>query len=475
MTRFRRYLPLVGVALGAVLVPPLVGSATAPPDSDRATRRARPSRARRASSDPVDSGAGGARRRWLEFVGEADADTYAGGAPLRDLVEGERVLMIGDSIMASTSRRYGGEMCEELVPRGWEVEIDAETGRFVDFGDRVLDARLDADWDVAVVMLGNNYGADQGVFEEYLTEIVDRLAPRPTVLLTVTEFRPDRAEVNEVIYDIAADNENVRVVDWAAETADDPALVGGDGLHLSDLGRARYADLVGRELGRAPGFGEGDCLGSDFTDDSAITPQPGQVTPPPTNQSERRRRRRRRWRHGAGGHRCTHRAHDCCCSGSDDHPAADDAAAAAAADDRRRRPPPEQLPRRRRRRDDRRRRRRHRRPPRTSPPGPAADSRCALGRAETRPGSATDSEPTGVQSRRTRRETRVGTPPRPARLDRCCKPRVSPCRSAAASSSRGPTSRSCPRTRSASSAATAPARPACSASSAVMPSRLPGE
>ncbi len=118
--------------------------------------------------------------------------------------------MIGDSIMASTSRRYGGEMCEELVPRGWEVEIDAETGRFVDFGDRVLDARLDAEWDVAVVMLGNNYGADQGVFEEYLTEIVDRLAPRPTVLLTVTEFRPDRAEVNEVIYDIAAENENVR-------------------------------------------------------------------------------------------------------------------------------------------------------------------------------------------------------------------------------------------------------------------------
>ena len=106
------------------------------------------------------------------------------------------------------------------------------------------------------------------------------------MLLTVTEFRPDRADVNEVIYDIAAENDNVRVVDWAAETADDPALVGGDGLHLSDLGRARYADLVGRELGRAPGFGEGDCLGSDFTDDSAVTPQPGQVTMPPNTPDQ---------------------------------------------------------------------------------------------------------------------------------------------------------------------------------------------
>ena len=253
MTRIRRYFPVVGVALGAVLVPPLVGSATAPPDSTEPASSAPVSSAPESSgpgsTDPVD-GASGARRRWLEFVGDADPDTYAGGAALRELVEGKRVLMIGDSIMASTSRRYGGEMCAELVPRGWEVEIDAETGRFVDFGDRVLDARLDADWDVAVVMLGNNYGADQAVFEDYLTEIVDRLSPRPTVLLTVTEFRPDRAEVNEVIYDIAADNENVRVVDWAAETADDPALVAGDGLHLSDLGRARYADLVGLELGQ---------------------------------------------------------------------------------------------------------------------------------------------------------------------------------------------------------------------------------
>ena len=191
-------------------------------------------------------------------------------------------------------------MCKELVPRGWDVEVDAESGRFVDFGDRVLDARLDAGWDVAVVMLGNNYGADKAVFADYLDDIVDRLAPRPTVLLTVTEFRPDRADVNDAIYEIAADYDNVRVVDWAAETADDPALVGGDGLHLSDLGRARYADLVGRALGRAPGFGEGDCLGSDFTDDSAVIPgtRPGQPrrqnNVPTDNGGGRRRRRRRR-------------------------------------------------------------------------------------------------------------------------------------------------------------------------------------
>jgi hypothetical protein len=133
-------------------------------------------------------------------------------------------------------------------------------------------------------MLGNNYGADKAVFSEYLEDIVDRLAPRPTVLLTVTEFRPDRADVNDVIFEIAAENDNVRVVDWASETVDDPALVGGDGLHLSNEGRVRYADVVGRALGRAPGIGEGDCLGSNFTDDSAVTiPAVVQVTTPPVN------------------------------------------------------------------------------------------------------------------------------------------------------------------------------------------------
>ena len=228
---------MVAVALGGIAIPFV--AVTASSDTTE------PGSSAPASSEPTSSvppssepGGSGSRVQWLEFVEDADSDTYAGGAPLRDIVEGKRVLMIGDSIMASTSSRYGGEMCKELVPRGWEVEVDAESGRFVDFGDRVLDDRLDSEWDVAVVMLGNNYGADKEIFAEYLEDIVDRLAPRPTVLLTVTEFRPDRADVNDVIYDIAADNDNVRVVDWAGETAVDPALVGGDGLHLSNEGRA---------------------------------------------------------------------------------------------------------------------------------------------------------------------------------------------------------------------------------------------
>lgn len=231
-----------------------------------------------------------ARRTWLEFTEDADPDSFAGGATLADIVGGNRVLMIGDSVMASTSARYGGEMCDSVITGGWDVEVDAETGRFIDFGDKVLDQRLDADFDVVVILLGNNYGANPDVYEEHLRDLVERIDDRPVILSTVTVFQPNRMEVNNIIYDIAQDFDNIRVLDWAGETETNAALTGGDGLHLSDAGRARLADMVAAELGDAPsGSGEGDCLGSSFTDDSAgqdnTGPLEGQVTIPPNGPS----------------------------------------------------------------------------------------------------------------------------------------------------------------------------------------------
>ena len=49
--------------------------------------------------------------------------------------------MIGDSVLASISNRYGDELCDQLVPRGWVVEVDAEVGRRIEFGRQVLAQR----------------------------------------------------------------------------------------------------------------------------------------------------------------------------------------------------------------------------------------------------------------------------------------------------------------------------------------------
>ncbi len=183
-------------------------------------------------------------------------------------VTGNRVIMIGDSVMAGTAKRYGGEMCAALVPLGWAVEVDAETARFIDFGNEVLKERLPAGWDAAVIFLGNNYGNDPDVYRTYLTRLVEKLAPRPTVLITVSEYRAEQLEVNTVIFEVAAANSNVVVIDWAASTAANREYLKADGLHLENAGRAALAQLVAGVMGSAP-VPPGKCLGTNFYNDSA--------------------------------------------------------------------------------------------------------------------------------------------------------------------------------------------------------------
>ena len=186
------------------------------------------------------------------------------------LVEGNRVILIGDSVMASTAQRYGGELCRALVPLGWQAEVDAESGRFIDFGDVVLDKRLGAGWDASVILLGNNYDDNQQVFRKSLDAMVGRLSPQPVMLLTVSEFKPSRLQVNEVILEMAQKYPNVIIVDWAAVTAADPSLTGQDGLHLTDPGRAALAATIALTLGAAP-IEPGKCLSTNFRDDSSAT------------------------------------------------------------------------------------------------------------------------------------------------------------------------------------------------------------
>ena len=65
-------------------------------------------------------------------------------ARVGELADGNRMLVLGDSILEATSSRYGGEMCAALVPHGWAVEIDAENGRDAGVGLDVLQDRSTA-------------------------------------------------------------------------------------------------------------------------------------------------------------------------------------------------------------------------------------------------------------------------------------------------------------------------------------------
>lgn len=195
------------------------------------------------------------------------AGVLPASGPIGGRVVGNRVLMIGDSVLASTSSRYGGEMCAALVPLGWQVELDAETGQFAPWGNDVLDDRLAAGWDAALVLLGNNYLGDQEAYRSEIEQMVTRLAPAPVVLVRVTEFTDSRVQVNAVIDELAARYPQVVVLDWASITKADGSLTGHDGLHLSESGRAQLAAEVANFFGQAP-VAPGACLPTRYTDDT---------------------------------------------------------------------------------------------------------------------------------------------------------------------------------------------------------------
>jgi lysophospholipase L1-like esterase len=179
-----------------------------------------------------------------------------------ELADGNRLLVLGDSILESTTTRYGGEMCERLNPHGWAVEIDAENGRDAGVGLDVLEDRLETgeDWDAAVVMLGNNYRDDPDELDKQLGEILDLLAPAPVLLLTVTEFESEQAVVNFVIRNVAAARDNVAVLEWSERTRHDDSLTGPDGLHLSEDGKIALVAMIRLALGDAPPGSFGQCL-----------------------------------------------------------------------------------------------------------------------------------------------------------------------------------------------------------------------
>lgn len=180
---------------------------------------------------------------------------------------GNRVIMLGDSILASTSKRYGNQMCAALVPLGWQVEIDAEVSRPVAFGQQVMADRWDEGWDAGLVFLGNNYGGDEQDFFKRYTALLDAFEGKPVVVVSVTEFEAQQTEVNDIIEALAETFDNVTLIDWKTISTYE-GVRGDDGLHLTDLGRQVLADAVAPVFGVAPAQ-PGDCLDTKYHDDSA--------------------------------------------------------------------------------------------------------------------------------------------------------------------------------------------------------------
>ncbi len=166
----------------------------------------------------------------------AEPTSLEGVGTIGQVADGNRVLVIGDSLMASTSVRYGGAMCERLVPLGWSVDVEAETSQQVNFGLEVLDEPSRRGLGCRRGDARQQLLTDQLTFESELTEIVERLAPRPILLLTVTEF--DRHGYRSTTASAGSRPSTRTSASPTGRTS--PTSTTGcspdDGLHLSEVG-----------------------------------------------------------------------------------------------------------------------------------------------------------------------------------------------------------------------------------------------
>jgi len=199
------------------------------------------------------------------------------GGPVGFRVDGNRVLLVGDSIFASTAKRYGGEMCDVLKPLGWQVAVEAEPGRFASFGVEVLERRIEAIWDVVFIYLGTNFDGNETSLRRQFDKMFEITRGVETVVLTTGEFRNAQKTVNKVIKAAAAEHDHVRVLDWSS-IMKLRGVTSSDKIHLSQTGRTILAQTIARALDYAP-YREASCLDPRFRDDTGINAQSTTTNP----------------------------------------------------------------------------------------------------------------------------------------------------------------------------------------------------
>jgi hypothetical protein len=195
-----------------------------------------------------------------------------------EVAVGPRLLLIGDSILAGLSRRFGNAACQTLTPLGWQVSVEAEVSKAIDLGLRVVNKKLPQGFDAAVIFLGTNYGAKQDFYQETLNKILDELSPRPVIIFTVTEFKPIIKEVNMVIEEELRTRPNLWLIDWR-EISKAPGILWNDKIHPSVQGNVVLLQELVKVLGTAPGAESGTCLKSEFTDDGFLFDSPPIAAP----------------------------------------------------------------------------------------------------------------------------------------------------------------------------------------------------
>lgn len=154
----------------------------------------------------------------------------------------ERVTFVGDSIMvAAESQLYN------YIP---DCVVDAKEGRQLVEAMDIL-RRLESEgqlYETVVIGLGSNspFPIEDG------EEVLDFLGEDRTVYWVTCygRYLDWQDEVNELIYELDAEYDNLYVLDWSSVAPENPSWIrSDDGIHLTPDGTVGYARFVAASLG----------------------------------------------------------------------------------------------------------------------------------------------------------------------------------------------------------------------------------
>jgi hypothetical protein len=156
------------------------------------------------------------------------------------------LFMVGDSVLEASYPTV-----QRMLP-SWEVLADTRVSRRPEEGAAIVEERVDEVGDVAVVLLGHNYGLGERFDDDFSRIMRELWQLERVVWVTVAEWSPGQREVNDLLRAAPEVWPNIVVADWSELSAANPGYLSRDGVHLTPSGVLALSDLIARAVGPGP-------------------------------------------------------------------------------------------------------------------------------------------------------------------------------------------------------------------------------
>ena len=200
-----------------------------------------------AEEEPLE----GSREAMLSELGDNPSLEHLSDQTLRQLTEVEGstpakkasntdFLLIGDSISATLSDPDYADFPERFP----NAILNAEMNRSLLNGLDVLDGYLEEGWDGPVIII--ELGTNHSYTKEELEEMFDKVPDGKMIFMMTIRVNLDYMEsTNELLFETAANYDNVQVLDWYEVSAGHSEYFDGDGTHLGPVvGTGAFMDMI---------------------------------------------------------------------------------------------------------------------------------------------------------------------------------------------------------------------------------------